>query len=145
MRRLSSKLLGKQGISRKQEQAVQMSCGWGQCLEWVRKAGWAAQKFQRKSGELRMGLWQGHTTRPWWGLCLYLVSVRKTRKGKLHRGSAEECGLGPVIQSILIRLWDLIWRAWGQHRLKGLVSRKRIKGAPWIFTIFENVFRISGY
>lgn len=63
-------------------------------------------------------------------MCLYLVSVRKTRKGKHHRGSAEECGLESVIQSVWIRLRELICRAWGQHRLKGLVSRKRIIGAP---------------
>lgn len=31
MRKISSKLLGKQGISRKQEQSVQMSCGRGKC------------------------------------------------------------------------------------------------------------------
>ena len=60
------------------------------------------------------------------------MSVRKTRKGEQHRGSAEECALESVTQSVLIRLRELIWRALGAALTEGLLE----KGMATHFSIF---------
>ena len=63
MRRVSSKLLGKKRISRKQEQSAQMSRGRSKSLERLKKADVGRAEISEETWrELCMGPWQGHST-----------------------------------------------------------------------------------